>query len=151
MILLVPNSLDEKKWAEDDFEFVISTIRRVKEQYPIDSERTVAFGTQNGGSIAVHVGMKNREMFRGIATVMGPIAKRPEGTEPAHRLAYFVGLTKTEKPSPVNGLMNRVISGLRSLKYPVSSVDFTADSLKKPLDANSAKELILWIDSLDRL
>src|SRR5262249_37801121 len=69
LILVMPISDNAEGWIPSESEFVIQSVQDVIKQYTVDPQRIVAHGMGIGGQMALHLGMNQRDLFRGVATV----------------------------------------------------------------------------------
>jgi poly(3-hydroxybutyrate) depolymerase len=107
----------------------------------------VAHGYQAGGAMAYLLGFGHRDVVRGVAVVDAGVPARvnvPEN-DPLERLGFYSAFSEKSKAAAV---IQAGIQRLEKLKYPFT-VKRMADA--KYLSDEEIKELVTWIDSLDRI
>jgi serine protease Do len=148
LIVLAPQSADEKRWLSTEIEFVRKAIDEVMRTYSIDPMRVVLHGYQAGGAMAYYVAMAQRDVARAVVPVGSPLPTRlgKPATDPVQPLAvYSVSSEKSE-------LANRVIAGeqlLQQLAFPVITRVLPGE--ERNLNEQELTELVRWIDALDRI
>ncbi|MFM2095258.1 MAG: putative periplasmic serine endoprotease DegP-like precursor [Planctomycetota bacterium] len=147
LIVLAPKSADASKWLPTEIPFIRKALDQVIRQYPIDATRVVAHGYQAGGAMAYLLGFGHRDVVRGVAVVDAGVPARvnvPEN-DPLERLGFYSAFSEKSKAAAV---IQAGIQRLEKLKYPFT-VKRMADA--KYLSDEEIKELVTWIDSLDRI
>jgi serine protease Do len=148
LILLVPQSLDPKRWQATELEFIRKTVDQISSQYNVDSTRIVACGMRAGGTMALLAAFTDRDLFRAVAVSEStlPPRLRVPPNEPMQRLALFFSVA--EKSPRTEGI-GRNAEKLSEIKYPV----IVREHEGEPRDWNAGElsELVRWIDTLDRL
>ena len=107
LIVLAPQSADEKRWLSTEIEFVGKTIDDVLRTYSIDPTRVVLHGYQAGGAMAYYVAFAHRDVARAVVPVGSPLPSRlgKPATDPVQPLAvYSVSSEQSE-------LADRVVAG----------------------------------------
>ena len=148
MILLFPEPRETARWQPTEAPFVRKAIDQVVNRFEVGDQRVAVFGEESGGAMAYLVGLRNRDVVRGIATVDAPLPGRLGGieNEPLQRLAILVAST------PGSPLAERVQEGtlkFQELKFPVTEVRREVSDATLTDDERSL--IGRWVDSLDRL
>ncbi len=145
MILLAPKSADAARWQRTEVEFIRKAIDDVAQKYHVDPTRIVAVGEDAGGSLAYLLASQQPDLIRGVAAINAPMppGMRPPENDPVQRLAFFAASAKRSPPSIAAG-----IKLLRESKFPVTELDL--GPIKRPLTDDEWKQLVRWIDTLDR-
>jgi len=148
LILLSPQSADPKRWRSTEVEFIRKTIDDVLANYNVDRSRVVVHGHQAGGSMAYLAAFGHRELVRGVAVVDAALPRRmqPPSNDPIQRLAIYSASASKSKLAEVIKAGN---DRLGSLKFPVTTKNLGFDP--RYLNENEIKELVRWIDTLDRI
>jgi S1-C subfamily serine protease/predicted esterase len=146
LILLCPKAESENGWVGSELDFVRQTIRDLVAEYTIDSQRVVAHGMGVGGQMAFYLGFHARELIRGVATT-GAVLNNPVKDNLANqRLSFFiVAGGKDPLAESISATKNKLIEG----KFPVVYHEVPEQG-HEYLDAVTLRELVRWVDSLDR-
>ncbi|MFO0807854.1 MAG: PDZ domain-containing protein [Gemmataceae bacterium] len=147
IILVGPKSESESGWLASEAEFVQEAVRDVLKEFTIDRQRIVAHGLGVGGQMAFYLGFNARELVRGVAPSGAVLANAPKEVVPGQRLSFFIVAGGKD---PLAKEIADVKPKLTEKKYPVAHRE-VADMGKEYLDRKTFEELLLWIDSLDRL
>lgn len=144
-ILLIPRSLDEKRWTALEAEFIHDVIQEVQKTYVIDEQRLVVGGEGAGGAMAWLVSRQHADLVRGVAPIGAPVPRGGSAPEadPQNRTAYYV--TLTDKPRQ-DAAIRKVVEALRKAKLPV-----TFESEYEDFGDAQRGEIAQWLDQLDRL
>ncbi len=67
--LLIPQSLDEKRWNRDELEFLNKVAAEARQQFNVDAFRLAVGGQSTGGTMASLVAMSQRSTWRGLVLV----------------------------------------------------------------------------------
>ena len=145
MILLAPKSAEPVRWQRTELEFIRKAIDDVVQKYHVDPTRIVAVGEDAGGSLAYLLAGQHPDLIRGVAAINAPLppGMRPPENDPVQRLAFWVPTAKRSPPS-----IAAAIKFLRDAKFPVTEID--EGPLPRPLTNDEWKQLVRWIDTLDR-
>ncbi len=150
IILVGPNSENDAGWIASEVEFVLEAAKFAMENYTIDRRRVVAHGMGLGGQLAIYLGFSSRDLVRGVATVGAVPNQNPKERVPTQPLRFFI---VTGEKDPIKEAVNAGQAKLAEYKYPViyrvlkekGHQYFDEDSIA------TLKELVRWIDSLDRM
>jgi serine protease Do len=147
IILLAPKAKNVAGWRPDEAEFVKDAVEQFTETYSIDPARVFLHGFSEGGQFAYQLAFKYREMFRGVCGASAPMRARPEENHPDFRLQFHLVCGDKD---PAFRLVQRTVTGLKGLKYPVSFRAIPAHADKYPNEA-AIEEIARWADCLDRI
>lgn len=140
--LLVPQSIDRKRWSPSESEFIAAAIQDVRSRLPIDGNRIAVGGTETGGFMAALMASQNRELVRGLAVIDAdlPLAASTMSTDPNNPLHIFLA-TGNENPN-------------------IKKLDLAADQFRKnhfpvhrQLDLSQPlwqRQLSQWLFAIDR-
>ena len=148
LIIVGPISDNKNGWVATESEGVVSDINEVIRQYTVDRQRIVVHGAGIGGQMAYHLGFSARDVVRGVATVGAVLASQPKDLVPNQRVQFFIVAGEKDP------LVKDISVGkpkLTERKYNVI-LRIVKDRGKEYLDQapGTLKELVRWIDSLDR-
>lgn len=148
LILLGPISENKDGWVASESEGVISDINTVLGQYTIDRQRVVVHGAGVGGQMAFYLGFNARDQVRGVATSGAVLASQPKDLVANQRLQFFIsggGKDPIVKDIAASGpkLTERKFNVIMRIN-PEKGKEYLSDT------PSAFKELIRWIDSLDR-
>jgi S1-C subfamily serine protease/predicted esterase len=145
IIMVGPKSDTEEGWVPSDVDFVLETARDVLGHYTIDRQRVVAHGMGVGGQMAVYLGFTSRNLIRGVATT-GAVVTSPKDNVANERLAFFLSagdrdpLAKAVAACQPKLMEHRLPSVYREIP----------NRGREYLDEARLRELVRWIDALDR-
>ncbi|MCS6852500.1 MAG: PDZ domain-containing protein [Gemmataceae bacterium] len=146
LILLGPKSENETGWTASESEAVLQAVQEVLGQYTIDRQRIVAHGMGVGGQLAFYLGFHARDLIRGVATTAAVLTSQPKDNILHQRLSFFI--VAGQKDPLVKEIADSKAK-LVERKFPVIYREIP-DKGHEYLDGTTLKELIRWIDSLDR-
>ena len=146
IILVGPLTEQEGGWTPADTELVLEAVREVLTTYTVDRNRVVAHGSGNGGGMALSLGFKARDTFRGIAA-HGAVWNDPPDNIPAQRQSFYIAAGDRD---PVLKAIAETRNKLAARGFPVLYRQFMNRG-REYLDDTAFAELIRWIDALDRL
>ena len=147
LILIGPKSDKAAGWQPGEAEFIKRLIDQIREKYTIDSNRIVLHSFGTGAGITWLVGMKHRDLIRGVVVAGAPFLSKPADTEPDLRQQFFFVCGDGDKVFPK---VKSSVDGLRKLKFPVSFTPLKGFGAKYPEEA-AIEEIGRWVDSLDRI
>jgi poly(3-hydroxybutyrate) depolymerase len=147
LIMVGPRAENNSGWLASEGDSVREAINQVMAEYTIDKQRIVAHGMDSGGQMAYRLARTSPGLFRGVATV-GTVLPVSENQESAiQRTLFFVAAGDKD---PLFKLIGESKDKLMAKKIPVVFRTITNWG-HQYLSAAMVKELVLWIDSLDRL
>lgn len=150
LIVVGPISEHETGWAAQEIDFVNEAARAVMNTYTIDRRRVVAHGMGMGGQMAFYLGFQSRDLVRGVASVAATLTSNPKERVPNQPLSFFIAVGEKDpiveavKDSKAKLTEHRYPALLRELKEKGHQY-FDTDTY------STFKELVRWIDALDRL
>jgi serine protease Do len=146
LIMVCPKSENEAGWAPSEAEYVIAAIRDTLNNYTIDRERVVAHGLGVGGQMAIYLGFSNRDLIRGVATT-GAVVTQLKDNVANQRLSFYLA------GGDLDPLIKSIADSrtqLRERRFPVVYREIKGRGREYFEDAQ-IREVVRWIDSLDRL
>ena len=151
VILLGPKTDNERGWNGGDAEFVQEALKAVADSYTVDRRRVVAHGMGLGGEMAFYLGFHDRAQVRGVATTGANLTSAPKEKLAGQPLAFFL---ISGGKDPLKDAIKDSRTKLADAKYPVVYREVPEMGHQYPDGASSLpalKEMVRWIDSLDRL
>jgi serine protease Do len=145
IILLQPTSDKDSGWVPSDAEFVLEALRDVLNHYTVDRQRVVAHGLGVGGQMAMYLGFHARDLIRGVAT-SGAVIGAPKDNIAGQRLAFYISGGDRD---PLIKSIAESRAKLAAKKFPVVYREIQ-DRGREYFDDPVLRELVRWIDSLDR-
>lgn len=146
LIFLAPRADADTGWTASDADNVLQDIREVLGQYTIDRSRIVAHGMGKGGELAFYLAFNAREFIRGVATTGAVLNSQAKPLLPEQRVAFYVAVGDKD---PLLDAIKETHKQLTQHKYPVTFR--TVPNLgHQYLEADQLRELVRWIDALDR-
>jgi serine protease Do len=146
-ILVGPKSGNASGWLPSETELVMQDVKSVLGQYTIDKTRVVAHGMGNGGQMAFYVGFNARDVFRGVATLGAVLGTNPKDNIANQPLSFFIA-GGDKDPLLKDIVENKNL--LMEKRFPVIFREMK-ESGKEYCDAATFSDLILWLDSLDKI
>jgi S1-C subfamily serine protease/predicted esterase len=147
LILVIPTTKNQRGFQPSDTTWIVSEVKTVMRQYTVDPARVVAHGMGVGGTMAFHLGFHAREVFRGVATMGSVLSREPADSQVNQRLCFFVA---TGDKDLLRKAITQGKNKLAAHKYPVVFRSVKGVGAQY-YDLATLKEVIRWIDSLDRL
>ncbi|HEY1066281.1 MAG TPA: PDZ domain-containing protein, partial [Pirellulales bacterium] len=146
LILLAPRSVQADKWLPTEVDFVGKVLEEFRNRYSLDPTRSVFYGRQAGGGMALLTASRKRDLVRGLVLVDAPPSGSLSGeNEPSQPLSFFLAWAKKSQAAPV---WQSASARLREAKFSVVSKELDAEQPRELNDVEFA-ELVRWIDSLD--
>lgn len=146
IIILAPRAEAESGWVASEADNVVQDIRDVLAQYTIDRARIVAHGMGRGGELAFYMAFNAREFVRGVATTGAVLTSQAKPLLPEQRVAFYV---LSGEKDPLHSAIEATHKQLIDHKYPVT---FRAVPNRghQYLEENEIRELVRWLDTLDK-
>ncbi len=145
IIMVGPKSDGDTGWIPSDADFVLETVRDVLSRYTIDQKRVVAHGMGVGGQMAVYLGFTARDLVRGVATT-GAVVTSPKDNVANQRLAFFLAAGDRD---PLARAVAECKTKLMERRLPAVYREIPNRG-REYLDEARLRELVRWIDALDR-
>jgi serine protease Do len=146
-ILIGPKSGNASGWVPSETELVMQDVKQVMGQYRIDKTRVVAHGLGNGGQMAFYVGFNARDTFRGVAALGAVLGTNPKENVINQPLSFFIAAGDKD-PLLKDIVENKNL--LMEKRFPVVFREMK-ESGKEYCDGATFADLLLWLDSLDKL
>jgi serine protease Do len=146
MILLMPLTQADSGWVPSDAAFVAETMTAVIKEYAVDRQRVVTHGMGVGGQMAIYLGFTERDLVRGVAT-SGAVVTQVIGSPREKRLSFYIA------GGAVDPVIKSIAEGRVKLiekSYPVIYRE-VPNRGREYLEEPQLRELVRWIDMLDRL
>jgi S1-C subfamily serine protease/predicted esterase len=146
IILVGPKAENESGWLASEADFVRETINSVMAEYTVDRQRIVAHGMDSGGVMAFRLGFAVRDLIRGVAATGAVLPVQPGKEQTGLRVSFFVIAGEKD---PLAAMIAESKDQLVAQKLPVVYRQVAGMGHQYP-DTAIIKDLVRWIDSLDR-
>ncbi len=147
IIMVGPKAQNDTGWLASESDFVREAINTVLGEYTVDRQRVIAHGFGSGGQMAYRLGFHDRDVIRGVAAAGAVLPLDPRENQSSQRLSFFV---VTGDKDPLAKMIEEGKDRLQRRKYPVIFRKVPNMGHQYP-DTGTLKELVRWIDSLDRM
>jgi S1-C subfamily serine protease/predicted esterase len=147
LIVVMPITKAKRGWLANDSDWVVNATKAVMDTYTVDRQRVVAHGMAAGGQMAYHLGFHARDLFRGVATSGAVFTNPPKDNLASQRLSFFAVAGDKD---PLVKAIGENLKKIRERKFPVVYREIKNMGAQYMLES-TLKELVLWIDSLDRM
>ncbi len=147
LILVMPLAEGEDGWKRDEADFVQEAVKAVEGAYAIDKRRVVLHGMGLGGEMAFYLAFHNRDLYRAVAVTGAALAIQPKERSATQPLSFYIVAGGKD---PLKDLIKDGQKKLTDYKYPAVYKE-VKDMGQQYMDADTLKEVVRWIDSLDRL
>ncbi len=144
LMLLIPQSLDQKSWTPGEHEFIGKAVQRLARKVPFDPARVAIGGEKTAGTMACLTAFTHRDQFHGLVMfdALFPSRLPQVETRPGERLLMY--FAHSEEFKSVNRL-DKIIALLKRKKFP---------AYKSPQHAVRLIELLpevaAWTNTLNR-
>ena len=145
IILIMPENNSDTGWNPGDTELVVAAIRDVMGKYTVDRQRIVVHGMGVAGQMALHLGMNQRDLVRGVAAVGAPVTTLKDNI-PALRVSFYLAAGKLD---PVYDAIADSRKTLAEKRFPAFFRDMPNRG-REYLQEADLRELVRWIDTLDK-
>ncbi len=147
-IVMGPKAGANTGWVPGEAQDIRRDMDLVFNEYTIDRQRVIVHGSGIGGQMAYYLGFNARDVFRGCVPVGATLATNPKDPLPNQPISFYVvGGAK----DPTIKDIEKGPSLLKDKKYPVwmrvmkeSGKEYVND------DADIFREMVRWMDALDR-
>jgi serine protease Do len=149
LIMLGPITENKNGWVPTESEGVVSDLNAVLGEYTIDKQRVIVHGSGIGGQMAYYLGFQARDQIRGVATVGAVLASQPKDLVPKQRLQFYIAVGQKD---PI--LKDIAASKPKLIEHKYNVILRVIDDKGKEYLNESPdvfRELLRWIDSLDRI
>ena len=143
--LIFAGLLADGEWAGGDGPILKAVLERLMKKYPIDRQRVVMLGEQGGGEFALLATVKLKDDIRAGISIDSGLGQPPPDNVVGKRQMFVIlpRAGSTRFRATQNTLKNFAKKKLPTLELPAPEDD--------GLDETTVKQLVLWIDSLDRI
>jgi S1-C subfamily serine protease len=147
MILVGPQAENESGWLRSEAGFIQEVVQDVLATYTVDRQRIVAHGWGSGGQQAFYLGFQARNLIRGVATTGAVLPGQAKENIANQRLSFFlIAGGKDPLAKSIADSKTKLLEKMFSVIYRE-----VPDMGHQYSDAETLRELVRWIDSLDRL
>jgi S1-C subfamily serine protease/predicted esterase len=146
-IMMGPKSQAAEGWVPSEAEQLMQDVKAVIKQYTIDKPRVIAHGMGVGGQMSCYLGFTARDTFRGVAAVGSVLGTAPKENVATLPLSFFLAWGDKDP------LAKDIAAGKAALdekRFPVIAREMK-EAGKEYLDVRTFEELLVWMDSLDRI
>jgi predicted esterase len=147
MIMVGPQAENESGWLRSEAGFIQEVVQDVLATYTVDRQRIVAHGWGSGGQQAFYLGFQARNLIRGVATTGAVLPGQAKENIANQRLSFFlIAGGKDPLAKSIADSKTKLLEKMFSVIYRE-----VPDMGHQYSDAETLRELVRWIDSLDRL
>lgn len=137
--------LADGEWTGADGPLLKELVGQLLARYPIDRQRIVIMGEQEGGSFALLAALKLKEEFRGGIAIDAGLGMTPPDNEIGKRQLFAI---LPRSGSDRQRATRNTLKIFLERKLPTLELTAPADD---GLDEETVKSLVRWIDALDRI
>ncbi len=143
--LIFAGLLADGSWSGGDGPLVKGLIEQLLVKYPIDPQRVVIMGEQEGGEFGLLAALKLKDIFRGGIAIDAGLGMAPPENDIGKRQMFAIlpRAGSTRLRATKNTLKNFAAKKIPTLEQAAPEGD--------GLDEATVKQLVLWIDALDRI
>ena len=145
-IILAPKS-KTGNWNATETEDVVLTVNEVLKPYTVDRKRVIVHGSGLGGQMGLYMSFSARDTVRGAAVSSAALTSPPKDNLPNQPLSFF--LIAGDK-DPLLVQIKESNEKLREKKFPVMYREIK-DFGKQYIDQTTLNELVIWLDTMDRI
>lgn len=143
--LILAGLIAEGEWSGGDGPLLKAMLDRLMAKYPIDRQRVVIMGEQEGGEFALLAALKLKDDLRAGISIDAGLAATPPDNEVGKRQLFVI------LPRSGSTRFRATRNTLKNFKEKqIPTLELTAPE-GDGIDATTVKQLVLWIDSLDRI
>jgi pimeloyl-ACP methyl ester carboxylesterase len=149
LIIAVPRARMPNMWLPTESAVIRKVIEHVFNNYQIDRDRVVVYGSGAGGAMAYLTGFRLRDIVRGVVAIDASIpllVARPPDNDPIERLSIAVVAFAESK---ARERIQQNVDLLREMKYAIVLKEVAGE--RRELDEDARSELLRWIDTLDKI
>jgi S1-C subfamily serine protease/predicted esterase len=147
IILVMPITKAKRGWLPSESDWIVNVTKAVRDTYNVDRQRVIVHGMAVGGQMAYHLGFYARDLFRGVATSGAVFTNPPKDNLANQRLSFFVVAGEKD---PLAKPIAQNLKKVAERKFPIIHREIKNMGAQYMLDT-TLKELVRWIDSLDRI
>lgn len=144
LVLMIPQSLDQKSWTPGEHEFISKSIQRLAKKVDFDATRVAIGGEKTAGTMACLTAFTNRKQFQGLVMfdALFPARLPQVETRPSERLLIYFANSEEFKSGE---RLDKITAALQKKKFPVHKNPGTFERL-----INILPEVADWTNTLDR-
>ncbi len=143
--LILAGLLADGSWSGADGPLVKGLIEQLMAKYPIDPQRVVIMGEQEGGEFGLLAALKLKVIIRAGIAIDSGLGMAPRENDIGKRQQFVIlpRAGSTRLRASKNTLKNFAAKKIPTLELAAPEGD--------GLDAATVNQLVLWIDALDRI
>ena len=145
-ILIGPKS-KKGNWAATETEEVVQAINEALKPYTLDRNRVIVHGTGIGGQMGLYMSFAARDLVRGAAVSGAALGTPAKDNLPNLPLSFF--LIAGDK-DPLLKEIKETVDKLKEKKFPTIYREIK-DFGKEYIDQKTLDELVIWLDTMDRI
>jgi serine protease Do len=144
IILVIPIETKDG-WIPSFSDYVVAATQETTKQYTVDRQRIVAHGMSVGGQMALHLGLNQRDLFRGACSV-GATATQFKDNIANQRVSFLL----------YGGDLDPIVKSIAESRTRLAERRFPAFYRSMPergreyLETKHIREVVRWLDSLDQ-
>ena len=146
IVMVCPASENEAGWTPSEADVVVAAASDAIDHCTIDRQRVLAHGLGVGGQMAIYLGFSKRDLIRGVVAT-GAVVTQLKDNIPAQRLAFYLSGGALD---PLVKSIAESRTRLQERKFPVIFREVPGRG-REYFDEDQIREVVRWIDSLDRL
>jgi S1-C subfamily serine protease/dienelactone hydrolase len=146
-ILIGPKSKNQGGWTPNETEDVVNAVNTALKPYTIDRTRVIAHGMGLGGQMALYMAFHARDLIRGAAVSGAVLGINPKDNLPTQPLSFFLIVGDKD---PLLKDIQETRDKLTEKRFPIIYREIKNFG-KEYLDQKTLDELVVWLDSLDRI
>ncbi len=146
-IMIGPKSKNGNGWSPNESEDVVNAVNEALKPYTVDRTRIVAHGMGLGGQMALYMGFTARDLIRGVAVSGAVLGINAKDNLPAQPLSFFIVAGDKD---PLLKDIEETRDKLKEKRFPIIYREIKNFG-KEYLDQKTLDELVVWLDSLDRI
>jgi len=147
IIMIGPKAAKINSWNLNEAEFVKDSVLDIQSRYNIDSQRVGLHGYASGGSFALHLAFKYRDVFRAAAVAAAPITEAPPENDPEYRFQAYLTCGDEDAVLPKVDATQKIFE---ARKFPSVFQIIKGRGHTYPL-STTLEEMAIWFDTLDRI
>jgi serine protease Do len=147
IILIGPKAAKINSWNLNEAEFIKDAVLDIQTRYNIDTQRVALHGYASGGSFALHLAFKYRDLFRAAAIAAAPITAAPPENDPETRFQVYLTCGEEDAVLPKVEATQKI---MEARKFPSVFKKVEGRGHTYPT-STTLEEIAIWLDTLDRL
>ncbi len=147
-IVVAPKSKKEDEgWAPSESPDVAATVREALKPYTVDYNRVIVHGMGIGGQMGLYMSFNVRDLIRGVAVSGAALPGQAKDNLPNQPLSFFMIAGDKD---PLLKEIKDTNDKLKLKKFPLIYREIK-DFGKEYIDQKTLDELVIWLDSMDRI